>query len=85
MRVDGSKPEGPDADWAHLPDPVADAIRGLANRLNELEELVAELTGRKPERAEVQPAPSAAAARTPPEAEPRSSTRVPRAVPGHDL
>jgi serine O-acetyltransferase len=54
VRVDGKKPEGPDADWAHLPDPVADAISGLANRLNELEELVAEQTGRKPE-AEVRP------------------------------
>ena len=48
VRVDGRKPEGPDADWAHLPDPVADAISGLANRLNELEELVAAQTGRKP-------------------------------------
>ena len=33
VRVDGKKPEGPDADWVHLPDPVADAISGLANRL----------------------------------------------------
>jgi serine O-acetyltransferase len=48
VRVDGKKPEGPDADWVHLPDPVADAIGGLANRLTELEELVAEQTGRKP-------------------------------------
>ena len=48
VRVDGKKPDGPDADWVHLPDPVADAIGGLANRLNELEELVAEQTGRKP-------------------------------------
>jgi serine O-acetyltransferase len=55
VKVDGRKPEGPDADWVHLPDPVADAIRGLANRLTELEELVAELTGRKPEGAEVRP------------------------------
>ena len=55
VRVDGRKPEGPDADWVHLPDPVADAIRGLANRLTELEELVAELTGRKPAGAEVRP------------------------------
>jgi serine O-acetyltransferase len=54
VRVEGRKPEGPDADWAHLPDPVADAISGLANRLNELEELVAEQTGRKPA-AEVRP------------------------------
>jgi serine O-acetyltransferase len=48
VRIDGKKPEGPDADWVHLPDPVADAISGLANRLTELEELVAEQTGRKP-------------------------------------
>ena len=48
VRVDGKKPDGPDADWVHLPDPVADAISGLANRLTELEELVAEQTGRKP-------------------------------------
>jgi serine O-acetyltransferase len=53
VRVDGRRPEGPDADWAHLPDPVADAISGLANRLTELEELVAEQTGRKPESAEI--------------------------------
>ena len=37
VRVDGRKPEGPDADWAHLPDPVADAIKGLADRLDALE------------------------------------------------
>ena len=55
VRVDGRRPEGPDADWAHLPDPVADAISGLANRLTELEELVAEQTGRKPEGADVRP------------------------------
>jgi serine O-acetyltransferase len=55
VRVEGKKPTGPDADWAHLPDPVADAIKGLANRLTEIEELVAEQTGRKPEGAEVRP------------------------------
>jgi len=55
VRVDGKRPTGPDADWAHLPDPVADAIRGLANRLGELEELVVELTGRKPGGADVKP------------------------------
>ncbi len=55
VRVDGRKPDGPDADWAHLPDPVADAIRGLANRLTEIEGLVAEQTGRKPGGAEVKP------------------------------
>jgi serine O-acetyltransferase len=56
VRVDGARPAGPDADWAHLPDPVADAMKALAQRLNEIEELVAELTGRKPERGgEVRP------------------------------
>src|ERR671938_1044696 len=49
VRVDGERPSGPDADWAHLPDPVADAITALAGRMNELERLVAELTGREPE------------------------------------
>jgi serine O-acetyltransferase len=53
VRVDGKKPEGPDADWVHLPDPVADAISGLANRLTEIEELVAEQTGQKPGGAEI--------------------------------
>jgi serine O-acetyltransferase len=55
VRVDGRRPEGPDADWAHLPDPVADALRGLAARVNELEGLVADLTGKRPEGAEVTP------------------------------
>jgi serine O-acetyltransferase len=55
VRVDGRKPGGPDADWVHLPDPVADAMAGLASRLNALEELVAEETGRKPPSAEVRP------------------------------
>jgi serine O-acetyltransferase len=49
VRIDGKKPDGPDADWIHLPDPVADAIAGLSNRIAQLEELVAEQTGRKPE------------------------------------
>jgi serine O-acetyltransferase len=56
VRVDGKRPSGPDADWAHLPDPVADAIKALAGRVNELEGMIAELTGRKPENsAEVRP------------------------------
>jgi serine O-acetyltransferase len=55
VRVEGRRPTGPDADWAHLPDPVADAMMGLANRLGAVEELLAELTGRKPEGADVRP------------------------------
>ena len=45
VRVEGRRPEGPDTDWLHLPDPVADALRGLAERIGELERLVADLTG----------------------------------------
>ena len=37
VRVEGKKPEGPDTDWAHLPDPVADAISSLSRRVAELE------------------------------------------------
>ena len=55
VRVDGRKPDGPDADWVHLPDPVADAIRGLSDRMTVLEKLLADATGRKAEGAEVRP------------------------------
>ena len=37
VRVEGRRPEGPDADWIHLPDPVAEAIKGLASRIGALE------------------------------------------------
>jgi len=37
VRVDGRRPEGPDADWVHLPDPLADAIGALSARVRELE------------------------------------------------
>jgi serine O-acetyltransferase len=45
VRVDGRVLEGPDADWIHLPDPVADAIRGLSSRIEALEHALAELAG----------------------------------------
>ena len=38
VRVEGRRPEGPDADWVHLPDPIADAIKGLARRIEALEQ-----------------------------------------------
>jgi serine O-acetyltransferase len=38
VRVEGRRPEGPDADWVHLPDPIADAIKGLARRISALED-----------------------------------------------
>ena len=50
-------PEGPDADWAHLPDPVADAIKALvrARRASSRSCVEAE-TGKRPEpSAEVRP------------------------------
>jgi serine O-acetyltransferase len=37
VRVEGRRPEGPDADWVHLPDPIADAIKGLSARIATLE------------------------------------------------
>jgi serine O-acetyltransferase len=43
VRIEGRRPEGPDADWIHLPDPVADAIKGLASRIGALERAVAEI------------------------------------------
>jgi serine O-acetyltransferase len=46
VRVEGRRPEGPDADWVHLPDPIADAIKGLAGRIAALERAVDEVAGR---------------------------------------
>jgi serine O-acetyltransferase len=37
VRIEGRRPEGPDADWVHLPDPIADAIKALARRIEALE------------------------------------------------
>ena len=40
VRVEGRRPEGPDADWIHLPDPIAEAIKALSGRIAELERQV---------------------------------------------
>ena len=48
VRVEGRRPEGPDADWVHLPDPIADALKQMAARVAELEREVAELRGTEP-------------------------------------
>ena len=45
VRVEGRRPEGPDADWIHLPDPIAEAIKALSGRIAELERQVAEQSG----------------------------------------
>ena len=45
VRVEGRRPEGPDADWAHLPDPVADAVQAMSARIAQLERRIVELEG----------------------------------------
>jgi serine O-acetyltransferase len=55
VRVDGRRPEGPDADWVHLPDPVADALKGLSSRIGALEEAVAEISGVEAQQGDVRP------------------------------
>jgi serine O-acetyltransferase len=40
VRIEGRRVEGPDADWAHLPDPIADAIKSLSRRLDALERTI---------------------------------------------
>ncbi len=48
VRIDGRRVEGPDTDWIHLPDPVADAMRVLSARVAELERMVTDLGGTPP-------------------------------------
>ena len=56
VRVDGRPVEGPDADWIHLPDPIAEAIQVLSSRIGALEDIVAELSESEPKPpAEVRP------------------------------
>src|SRR6266571_850359 len=38
VRVEGHPVEGPDTDWIHLPDPIADAIKELSDRIAEVEQ-----------------------------------------------
>ena len=49
VRVDGRRIEGPDADWVHLPDPIAEAIQGLASRIGALERAISSLSPDEPE------------------------------------
>jgi serine O-acetyltransferase len=46
VKVEGRKVEGPDTDWIHLPDPIADAIKRLSDRLAAMEKRLGELDGR---------------------------------------
>jgi serine O-acetyltransferase len=45
VKVEGRRVEGPDADWIHLPDPIAEAIKGLSERIAEVERRLADLDG----------------------------------------
>ncbi|HXW59612.1 MAG TPA: serine O-acetyltransferase [Solirubrobacteraceae bacterium] len=49
VRVDGRRVDGPDTDWIHLPDPIAEAIQALANRIGVLERRVSELSDQEAE------------------------------------
>jgi serine O-acetyltransferase len=49
VRVEGRRIEGPDADWIHLPDPIAEAIQALSGRIAQLERMVAELSDEAPQ------------------------------------
>lgn len=53
VRVEGRRVEGPDTDWIHLPDPVADAIKGLSGRIGELERQIADLLGEEKPASEI--------------------------------
>jgi serine O-acetyltransferase len=58
VRLEGKRVEGPDADWIHLPDPIADAIKALSERLSAVEERLAGLDGGDgavPEPTEIEP------------------------------
>ncbi len=56
VRVDGRRVEGPDADWIHLPDPIAEAMQALSSRIATLERLLAERADAEPQpAAEVRP------------------------------
>jgi len=45
VKVEGKRVEGPDADWIHLPDPIAEAIKALSERIGELDRRISALDG----------------------------------------
>jgi serine O-acetyltransferase len=45
VRVEGRPIEGPDTDWIHLPDPIAEAIKELSDRIATVERRLAKLDG----------------------------------------
>jgi serine O-acetyltransferase len=59
VRVEGRRPEGPDADWVHLPDPIADALKGLSARIAALEQTVVDLAPGERDKVRTLPSPEA--------------------------
>jgi serine O-acetyltransferase len=53
VRVEGKKVEGPDTDWIHLPDPIAEAMKELSTRIAEVEQRLDRLNGEEPRDADV--------------------------------
>jgi serine O-acetyltransferase len=53
VRVEGHPVEGPDTDWIHLPDPIAEALKELSERIGELEKRLANATGEDAKPADV--------------------------------
>jgi serine O-acetyltransferase len=45
VRVEGRPVEGPDTDWIHLPDPIAEAMKELSARISQVEQRLARVTG----------------------------------------
>jgi serine O-acetyltransferase len=53
VKLEGKRIEGPDADWIHLPDPIAEAIKALSERIAAVEQRLARLDGGNGPSAEV--------------------------------
>jgi serine O-acetyltransferase len=53
VRVEGKPVEGPDTDWIHLPDPIAEAMKELSDRIASVEKRLANAAGEDAAQAEV--------------------------------
>jgi serine O-acetyltransferase len=53
VRVEGRPVEGPDTDWIHLPDPIAEAMKELSERIAQLEKRLADAIGEDAQEADV--------------------------------
>ena len=53
VRVEGRKLEGPDTDWIHLPDPIAEAMKELSTRISQVEQRLDRINGEEPREANV--------------------------------